>query len=204
MEQLPGRMVSVKKGWTYRTRGYAPLIVSLANTKEVLSLVNRPGNRPSHDGCVEWIEQAIKLVKPYARKVCVRGDTDYSLTTHFDRWSEDSDFVFGMDASAVLKGRAGALPEGAWKERKRKPKYTIKTWERDKPENEKERIVKGRGYKNIYLEREHVAEFDYRPVKCNNSYRVVALRKTLSVKEGQMKLYDDVRYFFYITTKRNI
>jgi len=184
--------------------GYAPLIVSLANTKEVLSLVNRPGNRPSHDGCVEWIDQAITLVKPYARKVCVRGDTDYSLTAHFDRWSEDSDFVFGMDASAALKGRAGALPEEAWEEKKRNPKYTVKTRERDKPENVKERIVKERGYKNICLEREHVAEFDYRPGKCKNRYRVVTLRKTLSVKEGQLKLYDDVRYFFYITTKRDI
>ena len=32
------------------TWGYHPLIVSLANTGEVLYLVNRPGNRPSHEG----------------------------------------------------------------------------------------------------------------------------------------------------------
>jgi len=184
--------------------GYAPLIVSLANTKEVLSLVNRPGNRPSHDGCVEWIDRALKLVKPHARKVCVRGDTDYSLTEHFDRWSEDADFVFGMDASGALKRRAEELPEETWEERKRKPKYTVKTQERDKPENVKERIVEERGYKNICLEREHVSEFEYRPVKCKSSYRVVALRKTLSVKKGQMRLFDDIRYFFYITTKRDI
>lgn len=184
--------------------GYAPLIVSLANTKEVLSLVNRPGNRPSHDGCVEWIDRAIKLVKPHARKICVRGDTDYSLTGHFDRWSEEVDFVFGMDASAVLKTRAEGLPKETWEERKRKPKYTVKTQERDKPENVKEEIVKERGYKNICLEREHVSEFVYRPVKCKNSYRVVVLRKTLSVKEGQMRLFDDIRYFFYITTKQDI
>lgn len=184
--------------------GYAPLIVSLANTKEVLSLVNRPGNRPSHDGCVEWIDRAIKLVKPHARKVCVRGDTDYSLTEHFDRWSKGADFVFGMDASEALKGRADGLPEEAWEERKRKLKYTVKTQERDKPENVKERIVEERGYKNICLEREHVSEFEYRPVKCKDSYRMVVLRKTLSVKKGQMRLFDDIRYFFYITTKRDI
>jgi hypothetical protein len=29
--------------------GYHPLVVSLANTGEALSLVNRSGNRPSHD-----------------------------------------------------------------------------------------------------------------------------------------------------------
>jgi hypothetical protein len=32
------------------TWGYHPLLVSLANTGEVLRLVNRPGNRPSHEG----------------------------------------------------------------------------------------------------------------------------------------------------------
>jgi hypothetical protein len=32
------------------TWGYHPLVVSLANTGEVLSIVNRSGNRPSHEG----------------------------------------------------------------------------------------------------------------------------------------------------------
>jgi len=32
------------------TWGYHPLLVSLANTGEVLSLLNRSGNRPSHEG----------------------------------------------------------------------------------------------------------------------------------------------------------
>src|SRR5881296_1825843 len=36
--------------------GYAPLIVTLSNTNEVLYLVNRPGNRPSCDGAaLGWI-----------------------------------------------------------------------------------------------------------------------------------------------------
>jgi len=63
----------------------------------------------------------------------------------------------------------------------------------------KERIVVEREFKNITLEAEHVAEFSYQPTKCKRSYRVVALRKTLKVKEGQLFLYDEVRYFFYIT-----
>src|SRR5215510_4246954 len=36
--------------------GYGPLVVSLANTKEVLYLLNRPANAPSHSGSVEWID----------------------------------------------------------------------------------------------------------------------------------------------------
>jgi len=38
----------------------------LANTKEVLYLVNRPGNATSQSGSVEWIDRAVALVKPVA------------------------------------------------------------------------------------------------------------------------------------------
>ena len=86
--------------------GYHPLIVSLANTKEVLYLVNRSGNVPSHSGAAEWIDKAIDLVEPYTQRITVRGDTDFSLTAHFDRWSERVDFLFGMDAHPALRKRA--------------------------------------------------------------------------------------------------
>jgi len=43
-----------------------------------------------------------------------------------------------------------------------------------------------------------VAEFTYRPVKCKRSYRMIVLRKNLSVERGELVLFDDIRYFFYI------
>ena len=49
--------------------GYAPLIISLANTKEVLYLENRPGNVASHDGSVKLIDRAIEVVEPYAEGI---------------------------------------------------------------------------------------------------------------------------------------
>ena len=180
------------------------MIISLANTKEVLYLVNRPGNLPSHVGSAEWIDKAIELLKPHAKRISLRGDTDFSLTEYFDKWSEEVDFVFGVDASKGMVTRAMNLPETDWDLLKRKPKYEVKTKKRDKPENVKKRIVKEREFKNIRLDSEHVAEFPYRPTKCKRDYRVVVLRKNLSIEKGEAVLFEDIRYFFYITTRNDL
>ncbi len=184
--------------------GYHPLIVSLANTNEVLYLVNRSGNVPSHDGAAEWIDKAIELVWPHCKTIFLRGDTDFSLTRYFDRWSERVDFVFGMDACASFVAKAEELGEECWEPLEREPKYQVRTQERDKPENVKGRIVKERNFKNIRLANEQVAEFEYRPVKCKKTYRMVVVRKNLSVEKGEAVLFDDIRYFFYITTRRDL
>jgi hypothetical protein len=60
-------------------------------------------------------------------------------------------------------------------------------------------VVRARGYENIRLVSEQVAEFPYRPGKCSRDYRVVVVRKNLSVEKGEQRLFDDIRYFFYIS-----
>jgi hypothetical protein len=182
--------------------GYAPLIVSLANTREPLYLVNRPGNAVSHTDAARWIDRAIECVGSVFQKVRVRGDTAFSLTEHFDRWDEQVDFIFGYDAYANLIERAESLSERAWQPLVRRPRYTVKTTERERPENVKERIVREREYKNIRLQSEQVAEFEYRPIPtCRDKkpYRMVVVRKNLSVEKGELRLFDDIRYFLYIT-----
>lgn len=187
------------------TWGYHPLLVSLANTQEPLYLSNRSGNRPSHEGAAAYIERAIALCREAGFKaVRLRGDTDFSQTQHLDRWDEQRDvtFVFGLDAMRNLIERANELPKSAWKKLARPAKYEVQTTPRARPENVKERIVVEKEYQNIKLLGEQVAEFAYRPTVCAREYRVIALRKKLSVERGQEVLFEDYRYFFYITNDR--
>jgi hypothetical protein len=182
--------------------GYHPLVVSLANTGEVLSVLNRPGNRPSHEGAAVEVDRAMKVcLEGGFRKVLLRGDTDFSQTKHLDRWSADPRvrFIFGLDQTAARHVLADDLQAAAWQQLDRPPRYEVKTQPRQKPTRVKEEIVRERGFENKRLVSEQVAEMPYRPVACKNTYRLIVVRKNLSIEKGELRLYDDYIYFFYLT-----
>jgi hypothetical protein len=178
--------------------GYAPLLVTLANTSEILYAHNRPGNRPSHDKCFDYLDPAVDLVQSAGfRKVRLRGDTAFSLTDDFDYWSgRNVEFAFGIPAHAKLVGVAEGLEEAKWTHLERDKRS--KGCGSKKPRI-KQAIIEERGYKNMKLDGEEYAEFSYRPAKCSRDYRVVALRKTIKVAKGQKLLIPEIRFHFYIT-----
>ena len=184
--------------------GYAPLIVSLANTKEVLYLQNRPGNSASHSGSVAWIDRAVELVGQVAGTVTIRGDTDFTHTAQLDRWDEAGRFfILGLDAHPKVVQLAEALPASAWQRLERLPKYEILTAPRAKAFRHKEQIVIEKEFKNQKLAGEDIAEIDYQPLQCGRKYRLVIVRKNLSVQKGEQALLDEIRYFFYLTNRKD-
>jgi hypothetical protein len=208
--------------------GYHPLLISLANTAEPLFLLNRSGNRPSQERAGEYLDKAVALcIRAGFRTILLRGDTriaenkdldrwdDQVLprdgttiaeTTDLDRWDETGNirFIFGYAAYDVLKARADALPEEAYSFLERPARYTIQTAPRQQPERIKPEIVRERGFQTIHLLEEKIAEFDYQPVACKKSYRMIVLRKRLGTDRGQLRLFEEYRYFFYITNDRDL
>jgi hypothetical protein len=187
------------------TWGSHPLVVTLANTGEVLYLANRAGNRPSHQGAPTDIDRAIALCQRAGfRRISPRGDTDFSRTGHLDRRGgvDGVRFLLGMGANAALVALAEGLPAGAYGFLERPPGYVIKTAPRQRPERVKPEIVRRRGFEAIHTLEEMVAEFDDRPTACRGTDRVVVLRQRLGIDRGSVRLRAEYRDFVFITHDR--
>jgi len=202
---LVGTTGSCKQGMDIAyngTWGYHPLLITLANTGEVLGLVNRSGSRPSHEGAAAEVDRCLAVCfQGGFRRVLLRGDTDFSQTQHLDRWHADKRvrFIFGYDCQARLADSADKLPEHAWKKLQRPERYQVATQPRQRPDNVRAHIVKQRAFETLRLQSEEVAEFNYQPTACRQVYRMVVVRKNISKEKGELRLHDEIRYFFYIT-----
>lgn len=185
--------------------GYQPFLVTLANTREPLRLINQAGNDNSVEAAGEALDEQAKACREAGfRDILMRGDTAFSFATRLDGWDdEDFRFIFGYSAHKNLKSRAQKKAE--YEKLRRRAKRVIESEkERAKQPRVKERIIKEKGYKNLILESEYITEFDYRPTACDRDYRVVVLRKDIRVEKGGKVVGRETRYLFYITNDRDL
>ena len=183
--------------------GYHPLVVTLANTREPSFIANRSGSRPSHEGAAGYFDRAVAVCREARLQ---EGPPpwrhQFRVTGRLDRLHADGvQFVFGFDAKKNLVDLAAGLPKTAWKPVDRRRGTTpASDATRAKRPHYREDIVVENGYRNQRLVGEEVAEFEYRPQKCNRDYRMVVVRKEIQITRGQQRLFDDEkdRYFFFI------
>ncbi len=175
--------------------------MSLANTQEPLFILNRPASRPRYEGAADYFGRAAALCRQAGfRQITFRGDTDFTQAAHLDRWDADGiHFVFGVDAQPNLVERAGQLPEPVWQKLERPARSAVATTARQRPANVKQEVVVRKGYTDIRLVAEHVAEFNHRPGACRQDYLVVVLRKHLVLEKQGEQVGEEIRYFFSIT-----
>jgi hypothetical protein len=73
---------------------------------------------------------------------------------------------------------------------------------RKRPEKLKDQIVRQREFETLTRIAEDVAAIAYRPTACHRTYRLIIVRQTIAVEKGQTRLFDEIRYRFYLTNDR--
>ena len=191
---------------------YHPLLLTLAETRELLRTLNRSGNAASADGAAAALKEVLPMVQRHFGKVYVRGDSAfYQKAIIAECVRHHAGFALVMDSYANLIEMAENLSESAWEPFSAHTAQKVaRTDPRRKARRKRERVrarkARERNYKTLGTIEQWAAEFNYtiRPGLqefglVGSTFRVVVKRQLIETYQGQQLLYADYVYRFIIT-----
>jgi hypothetical protein len=204
--QKEGADFDYKGRWSYNV-----LLASLAGTGECLAVRNRPGNLRSSNGAAELLEETLPRVKRRFADVLVRADSD------FDRQdvrkaceAQGAFFAFVAREATNRLTWAEGIPESAWRpfrtrdHRQQEARRRGRGFQpRRKKRNRRRRRARERGYTNLQLARQWVAEIPWKPLGATKTYRMVLRRQLIEESKGQESLFEFYRYRYVVTNLPN-
>lgn len=201
--QKEGADFSYNGKWSYQT-----LVVSLTGTGECLSVLNRPGNARSSDGAGEVVGQLLPRIKEHFRDVLVRADSDFDRKDMREACEKNNAFfAFVGRAHEGRPEAAMALPDETFvpfrTRAQRQRDERRRTSRRPRPgarkPNRRRQRARERGYKELRLVGQEIAETTYQPHGSNKRYRLIIRRQVIEHRKGQRYLFHDYRYRYVVT-----
>jgi len=189
--------------------GFQPRVISLAETGEVLALVNRPANGRSSDGVAEQLDLVLPRLKAHFRRVVVRGDSDFDradIRGACNRHGAYFAFVGRENRSQQRTRLAMEQPPERWlpyqerteRQREERGERAGSRKRKRKPDRRRER-ARERGYRELHQARQWVTELSYEPEAEDATYRLVIRRQLVEHRQGQVHMFDEYRYHFIVT-----
>jgi hypothetical protein len=178
--QREGADFSYTGKWSYH-----PLLVTLANTGDIVAVRNRPGNAPSAEGVEDLLDAHLPRVKRLFSNVVVRGDSG------FDRKSvrqtcikHKTYFAHSVRRLRDRVAEAEAIAEDEWQEWKPPKARRAETRARSrgfrprsKRTDRRRRQALDRNYNTISKEAQWVAEVQRRPTPDEPPCRMIIIRE---------------------------
>jgi len=188
--------------------GYLPLAVTLAETQEVLAVRNRIGIQRSSTGAAKVVRDALARVKTHlGKKVLTRADSDFDREDMRQACEEEaSHFAFVGRELRNRPGIAESIPERDWRrfrtrvdrmrsEQRKKPGYRP----RAKKTNLRKAKAAERGWTELELVKQWVAEVPYTYGNQTKPVRLVIRRQLIEHRQGQLTLFTNYRYRYVVT-----
>ena len=108
---------------------------------------------------------------------------------------------FRMDAHPKVVNLAEALPKRRGSPSSGSRAMRLPRLRDASPSGSKKASCASRVMRTRCWSGEDIAEMEYQPRKCSRPYRLIIVRKNISVQKGEQVLFDEIRYFFYITNR---